>query len=203
MKGYTFCPNCFQMGTYNGQICKGCGYVGEPTPKNVLLPGTQLKNRYFIGRVLGIGGFGVTYLAFDPMAGGMCAVKEYFPRAWAVRDNQSNCLLPNGEVQTEVYQHGRDVFINEAKILQGLYANPHVVNVYDFFYDKNGLYGDGIYSGRNGQQIYEKKEPYRYHSYGKPDAPGDWRGAGADPPEYAASPGYQPGQYHAHTRWTI
>lgn len=140
MKGYTFCPNCFRMGTYNGQICKCCGYVGEPTPKNVLLPGTQLKKRYFIGRVLGIGGFGVTYLAFDPMAGGLCAVKEYFPRAWAVRDNESCCLIPNGEVQTEVYQHGRDVFINEAKILQGLYANPHVVNVYDFFYDNQTAY---------------------------------------------------------------
>ena len=48
------------------------------------------------------------------------------------------CRPPEG--QQEVYRHGRDVFINEAKILQGLYANPHVVNVLDFFYDNKTAY---------------------------------------------------------------
>lgn len=43
--------------------------------------------------------------------------------------------------QQEVYRaRNSDVFINEAKILQGLYANPHVVNVLDFFYDNETAY---------------------------------------------------------------
>ena len=65
-----------------------------------------------LGRVLGVGGFGITYLAFDPASGRMCALKEYFPRAWAVRDNATNSLMPTTEGQQEVYRHGRDVFIN-------------------------------------------------------------------------------------------
>ena len=140
MKGYAFCPNCFQTGTYNGYICKACGYIQEQKDKYALPPGTRLKERYLLGRVLGVGGFGITYLAFDPASGRMCALKEYFPRAWAVRDNATNSLMPTTEGQQEVYRHGRDVFINEAKILQGLYANPHVVNVLDFFYDNKTAY---------------------------------------------------------------
>ena len=76
MKGYAFCPNCFQMGTYNGYICKACGYVQEQKDKYALPPGTRLKERYLLGRVLGVGGFGITYLAFDPASGRMCALKE-------------------------------------------------------------------------------------------------------------------------------
>ena len=140
MKGYSFCPNCFQTGTYNGYTCKACGYIQEQKDKYALSPGTRLKERYLLGRVLGVGGFGITYLAFDPASGRMCALKEYFPRAWAVRDNATNSLMPTTEGQQEVYRHGRDVFINEAKILQGLYANPHVVNVLDFFYDNETAY---------------------------------------------------------------
>lgn len=116
------------------------GYIQEQKDKYALSPGTRLKERYLLGRVLGVGGFGVTYLAFDPASGRMCALKEYFPRAWAVRDNATNSLMPTTEGQQEVYRHGRDVFINEAKILQGLYANPHVVNVLDFFYDNETAY---------------------------------------------------------------
>ena len=79
-------------------------------------------------------------MASEIASGRLCALKEYFPRAWAVRDNATNSLMPTTEGQQEVYRHGRDVFINEAKILQGLYANPHVVNVLDFFYDNETAY---------------------------------------------------------------
>ena len=37
MKGYAFCPNCFQTGTYNGYICKACGYIQEQKDKYVYL----------------------------------------------------------------------------------------------------------------------------------------------------------------------
>lgn len=160
MEGYTFCPNCFRMGTYNGYTCGECGYVHQKTPKHALLPGIQLKNRYLLGRVLGIGGFGITYLAFDPVASGLCAVKEYFPRAWAVRDSETNQLIPNSEIPGEVYQHGRDVFINEAKILQGLYANLHVVNVYDFFYANQTAYMVMEYIQGETVNSYMKKQEH-------------------------------------------
>ena len=160
MKGYAFCPNCFQTGTYNGYICKACGYIQEQKDKYALPPGTRLKERYLLGRVLGVGGFGITYLAFDPASGRLCALKEYFPRAWAVRDNATNSLMPTTEGQQEVYRHGRDVFINEAKILQGLYANPHVVNVLDFFYDNKTAYMVMEYIQGQTINVYMKKKKH-------------------------------------------
>lgn len=53
MKGYAFCPNCFQTGTYNGYICKACGYIQEQKDKYALPPGTQLKRAVFARKSAG------------------------------------------------------------------------------------------------------------------------------------------------------
>lgn len=140
MKTHSFCPNCFQVGTFDGQLCNSCGYVHQQRDKYALAPGTRLNQRYLLGRVLGIGGFGITYLACDQANNKLCAVKEYFPRAWAIRDSMTNQLIPNSEGRNAVYEHGCQVFINEAKILQGLYYNPNVVNVQNFFYANSTAY---------------------------------------------------------------
>ena len=47
--------------------------------------GTYLSNRYRIDEIIGQGGFGITYVAYDEAEGKKCAVKEYFPRDSAVR----------------------------------------------------------------------------------------------------------------------
>ena len=50
------------------------------------LPAGHRLSQYRIRRVLGRGGFGVTYLAVDERGGGQVAVKEYLPAECAVRD---------------------------------------------------------------------------------------------------------------------
>ena len=60
------CMNCFSVkGQY--EVCPYCGYVeGTPTKQpHYLPPGVILKGRFIVGNVIGAGGFGITYKAFD------------------------------------------------------------------------------------------------------------------------------------------
>lgn len=135
-----FCPNCFQTG-YQGFYCSLCGYEEKPvTDHRVLTPGIWLKNRYVIGRVLGAGGFGITYLSFDTKTRLRWAVKEYFPLEWASRTPGSNQIVSNSHSTDEYYYHGKQVFADEANTLLGLKNNPAVVNVIDFFQENGTAY---------------------------------------------------------------
>lgn len=133
-----FCPNCFQSGCFNGTTCYQCGYEAEVLKdQRALLPGVLLRNRYFLGKVLGMGGFGVTYLAFDSQLRQRCAIKEYFPVDWAMRTSGSNMIIPNSQVKDGLYKHGLEVFVKEANILLEFQRESHIVNVWDFF-EANG-----------------------------------------------------------------
>ena len=59
-------------------MCPFCGYVeGTPVEEQIHMePGTVLHDRYIIGRVLGFGGFGVTYIGWDSKLEMKVAVKE-------------------------------------------------------------------------------------------------------------------------------
>ena len=133
MKTNLFCPNCFQSDCFNGSLCYQCGYEQKAAvDSRAMRAGVLLKNRYFLGRVLGIGGFGITYLAFDSRLRQRCAVKEYFPVEWAVRMSGTNQIEPNSQLKDELYYHGKDVFVKEANILLEFQRESHIVNVRDF-----------------------------------------------------------------------
>lgn len=76
------CYGCFREKI--GSVCPFCGFDLEhyDRPANALEPGTVLAGRYLLGRVLGAGGFGITYLAYDNTLDVVVAVKEYFPPRW-------------------------------------------------------------------------------------------------------------------------
>lgn len=50
-----------------------------------LLEGYILRSRYRVGKVLGVGGFGITYLVEDEKYHRQLAMKEYYPKEWACR----------------------------------------------------------------------------------------------------------------------
>ena len=70
------CLSCFYTYDDSAAACPHCGAPGGiPANEAYQLPaGTRLKNRFIIGRVLGSGGFGVTYLAYDEMLRIRCAI---------------------------------------------------------------------------------------------------------------------------------
>ena len=74
----TRCYNCLDV-TAKVVKCPKCSFDNTKIPNNpsALTPGTVLDDRYFIGRVLGQGGFGITYVSYDEILGQIVALKEH------------------------------------------------------------------------------------------------------------------------------
>ena len=92
------CYNCFAQRTDLAGPCPYCGFDLEENVKKfpvALRAGTELDGRYIVGRVLGQGGFGITYLAFDTQLQAKMAIKEYMPGEMAARVEANN-ILPSG-----------------------------------------------------------------------------------------------------------
>ena len=91
-----------------------------------------LEMRYRIDGVLGRGGFGFTYEAWDLQKNRVCAIKEYFPRRICSRDSTTGRLVP-GAGYREQFLYGAKKFEEEAKVLRGLSDVMGVVRVWDYF----------------------------------------------------------------------
>lgn len=90
---------------------------------------------YRIERLLGEGGFGLTYLATDENLHKQVAIKEYLPVDFAMRG--ANALVqPRTESNRKDFTWGLEAFINEARIL-AKFHNPYIVQVFRYF-EANG-----------------------------------------------------------------
>lgn len=105
-----------------------------------LKQGTPLQGgKYIVKRVLGQGGFGITYLAEQVSLGREVAIKEFFMKDSCVRDESSSevSLPTNGSaVQVEKY---RKKFLKEARTLAGL-SHPNIIGVIDVFEENGTVY---------------------------------------------------------------
>lgn len=132
------CPSCFaSKGESAG--CPVCGFEeGTADPNwNSLKPGTLIHGRYAIGRVLGQGGFGITYLGFDLRLNVKLAIKEYYPSGLAVRNTASRAVMNATVDVREDFQRGMEKFLEEARTLARFEDHPNIVSVRDFF-EENG-----------------------------------------------------------------
>ena len=102
-----------------------------------MLPGMVLNQKYLIGRVLGCGGFGVTYIGWDQVLQRKVAVKEYLPSDFATRSyGVRHLTVFSGEAE-EQFRAGLDSFIYEARRLAKFNVVPEIVDIYDCF-EENG-----------------------------------------------------------------
>lgn len=105
---------------------------------NALAPGTSLgKGRITVGKKLGSGGFGVTYIAFDNKLKRRVALKEFMPNYLAVRKGTDIMPKPG---QNELYQKSMNSFMKEARALYELRAHPNIVHVLSVFRENNTAY---------------------------------------------------------------
>lgn len=100
--------------------------------------GTELVGDYRIERVLGAGGFGITYLAEETALDRKVTIKEYFPSDFAARTSTSDAA-PRSQDCASDYRWGLDRFIEEAQTL-ARFSHPNIVRVYRYFKANNTAY---------------------------------------------------------------
>ncbi len=101
-----------------------------------LKPGSLLNN-YKIIRVLGAGGFGITYLAKDNGLGLEVVIKEYFPNEFAVRNNDSTIIAKTSSARD--FGKGLQRFKEEAQIL-AKFNHPSIVKILGYFEENHTAY---------------------------------------------------------------
>ena len=98
---------------------------------DVALPRGYALNEYRIDSTLGVGGFGLTYLATDSNLDLKVAIKEYLPDELALRgDDQS--VLPKSEKTTDTFKWGLSRFLDESRTLAS-FRHPNIVRVMRVF----------------------------------------------------------------------
>ena len=134
------CECCFTE--ISSEPCPACGYTkaGYLNDPSVLPCGSILVGRYIIGRVIGKGGFGVTYLAYDSKMDRKIAIKEFFPNGLAHRNPGNPTVVVSTEQDAVVFQQGAEKFYNEAQLVSRFNGNPGIVSVYEFFYENDTVY---------------------------------------------------------------
>ncbi len=140
------CPGCMNELTDEQMqgACPYCGYHADPSqeePSHRLRPHTVLNDKYVIGKVLGEGGFGITYLGYDLTLEMKIAIKEYYPAGYVTREVQNgNTVTTFSGEKAEFYQNGKEKFIHEARTLAKFSTLPGIVSVRDYFEANNTSY---------------------------------------------------------------
>ncbi|NMA11920.1 MAG: serine/threonine protein kinase [Chloroflexi bacterium] len=133
-----FCPSCFSPIDQNGN-CPECGRFGKTQfLAQQLPPGTILNNRYRIGKTLGQGAFGITYLCLDQDTGNRVAIKEYFPAYYVQRVEKDMELA--SEQKHDAVIGGLEAFFDEVKILMEFNTHPNIVRILDYFFENKTAY---------------------------------------------------------------
>ena len=86
-----------------GCICPSCGHDNRLRGNGPgFLKSTVLGGQYFVGKVLGRGGFGITYLGLDLLLNRKVAIKEYFPEGVAYRDSETEKVVEMNLLNTTI-----------------------------------------------------------------------------------------------------
>ena len=136
------CMGCMETYSEEFKVCPYCGYMRDSQPEQPfhIKPGIVLADRYLIGKAIGWGGFGVTYLAWDIKLEKKVAIKEYLPGEFCTRVPGESELTIFDKERREQFESGKDEFFKEAKRLMTLQKEAEIVSVYDVFEDNNTVY---------------------------------------------------------------
>lgn len=107
-------------------------------PGFALPPGTLLGN-YKLLKVLGQGGFGITYIAWDNQLRRNIVFKECFPLGLCCRDSDTGEVIPLPHASRDVYRTAMDSLRREAQTLASL-NHESIVRVYDVFESHGSIF---------------------------------------------------------------
>lgn len=139
----SLCYACMRAVSPEATVCPHCRSAIPFMERNsrLLQPGVSLKEgRYTVGRCIGTGGFGATYIALDTLLGLRVAIKEYLPLNFSSRHINSSQVIPN-EGYEDNFRQFLEKFNSEAKHLRSLHLVSGVVKCTEYFMDN----GTGYY----------------------------------------------------------
>ncbi|MBR6524527.1 MAG: serine/threonine protein kinase, partial [Clostridia bacterium] len=138
-----YCYACMSQINAGDSVCPHCHasvpYCAQDARPHDLPCGAKLRDRFVVGRVIGRGGFGVLYLAYDEHMRTTRAIKEFFPKN-AVRNRETLALEYDLlEIQTDME---KSRFLEEARLLTALQDMhiPNILRVFDEFEENNTSY---------------------------------------------------------------
>lgn len=106
-----------------------------------LRKGTRLIGRYTIEKVLGQGGFGITYLGIDELHEKKVAIKEFFPQGIVTRNIEyEDAVTVTFVGEKDNYNKGKEKFLKEARIMARFSKDEGIVKAQDFFEINNTAY---------------------------------------------------------------
>ena len=134
------CFGCMEL--TDQPVCPRCGWrVDQDNAPHQLPAGTVLEGKYQVGRVLGQGGFGITYVGWDLNLDIQVCIKEFYPSSTVNRDHRFtshvNCNTTGMETG---YAASRERFLREAKSLAKFRGEHQIVSIFDFFQANNTAY---------------------------------------------------------------
>lgn len=136
------CYNCMKEKNTEGGACPHCGFVNEDyhCPAYQLPPMTPLNGKYLLGKAIGAGGFGITYLALDTHLQVVVAIKELYLKKISARDHTK--VISVNASDKNCFEENKKRFLQEARVLAMFNEkdNEGVVIVKDHFEENNTAY---------------------------------------------------------------
>lgn len=137
-----FCYSCMHQLTEEEKEQGTCPYCAEALDLSCdttlyLKPGTMLQGKFVVGKLLGAGGFGNTYIGWNQLLQCKVAIKEYFPRHLSTRKDENVTVTITDTENQKRFRTGLNQFMEEARNLATLQDVKGVTQVYTFF-EENG-----------------------------------------------------------------
>lgn len=130
----TLCPNCFALMYYSTEQCRACGYnvaYENMENSNIFVHGATLKDRYYVGKIIGYNETTITYLGFDTEHNQKVFIKEYYPNGMVIRSDENRVVCANMENEDD-FQKGIQGFLSEAYTLCNL-MHLNIVRIQEYF----------------------------------------------------------------------
>ena len=111
------------------------------TEAHQLPPGTILHGRFEIRRVIGEGGFGITYEGRDQILDARVAIKEYYMTGFVNRNTAVSLdVIPSVGEKAETFRKNREKFYSEAMVLAKFGEEDGIVRIQDYFQENETAY---------------------------------------------------------------
>lgn len=138
------CVNCMHILDEAGGKCPNCGFdqkFNQTEHYQLPIGSTLSGGRYYVGRVIGEGGFGITYIGWDEKFSAVVAIKEFYSRDIVSRYNTNSLNIePYKSSEKDNYRKILEKVRREAITVNQFNGLPSIVSVRDFFEENNTVY---------------------------------------------------------------